>query len=217
MEAQVPSVLQKLQKWGDYPGYGEPYTHIHLVAKVFPQQGDIDKVVDTARAFWRDRPAEHIAIHCAYGFNRTGFVVCAYLVLACGLSVDEALACFAKARPPGVRHEKFVQELRRRYEPRRLDADPDPSRSSMGSVHSDMATVAEFLGPSALQHPREAAAQSSSAMWNDSQPGTASSDSFSPHLPSCSSNRLRHRQEAGAISADHRKAAADGSGPCCPA
>ena len=82
-----------------------------------------------------------------------GFVVCAYLVLACGLTVDDALACFAKARPPGVRHEKFVQELRRRYEPRR-DADLDPSRSSMGSVHSDMATVAEFLGPATQQSSR---------------------------------------------------------------
>ena len=46
------------------------------------------------------------------GFNRTGFVVCAYLVLVCGLSVQEALANFAAARPPGVKHEKFVVEVR---------------------------------------------------------------------------------------------------------
>ena len=73
--------------------------------------------------------------------------MCAYLILVCGLSVDDALASFARARPPGVRHEKFVEELRRRYELRK-DQDPDPSRSSLGSLHSDMATVAEYLEPS---------------------------------------------------------------------
>lgn len=49
-------------------------------------------------------------LQCA-GFNRTGFVVCAYLVLVCGLSVQEALANFAVARPPGVKHEKFIVEV----------------------------------------------------------------------------------------------------------
>ena len=46
------------------------------------------------------------------GFNRTGFVLCAYLIQVCGLTVDEALASFAAARPPGVKHEKFVAEVR---------------------------------------------------------------------------------------------------------
>lgn len=49
---------------------------------------------------------------CA-GFNRTGFVVCAYLIQVCRLNVQEALAAFGTARPPGVKHEKFVVELAR--------------------------------------------------------------------------------------------------------
>ena len=60
------------------------------------------------------RPA---ALHA--GFNRTGFVVCSYLVQALGLSVDEALAAFEEARPPGVKHEKFVAELHRRFDSHR--------------------------------------------------------------------------------------------------
>ena len=58
------------------------------------------------------RPVETI---CHAGFNRTGFVVCSYLVQACGLAVDEALEAFAAARPPGVKHERFVAELHERY------------------------------------------------------------------------------------------------------
>lgn len=49
------------------------------------------------------------------GFNRTGFVVCCYLIEVCGLSVEEALASFASSRPPGVKHEAFRAELHRRY------------------------------------------------------------------------------------------------------
>lgn len=91
------------------------YAHVQLVAKVLPPQEAIDEVQRTAQGFWKRRPGDYIAIHCAYGFNRTGFVVCAYLCQACGMSVDEALESFAEARPPGVKHGKFVDELYSRY------------------------------------------------------------------------------------------------------
>lgn len=42
-------------------------------------------------------------------------MVCSYLIEECGFAVDTALAAFAAARPPGVKHEKFHQELHRRY------------------------------------------------------------------------------------------------------
>ncbi|KAK9822069.1 hypothetical protein WJX74_004729 [Apatococcus lobatus] len=194
-----PSVLQKLQKWGDYPSYGEPvqptlfipmktplsttihwgwtlptpplhsltvqqllaeqaakqhtvglildlsnhatlytedlppgleYEHIMLQSKVFPHPAAINEVVKAARSFWSRQPSQYIAIHCAYGFNRTGFVVCSYLIQACGLSVEAALAAFAAARPPGVKHEQFVAELHSRY----------PAASSRCSTGGDMAT-----------------------------------------------------------------------------
>ncbi|BDA42763.1 probable mRNA-capping enzyme at N-terminal half [Coccomyxa sp. Obi] len=183
------SVLQKLQKWADYPSYGEPvnptrflpmktpmsseiiqnwsldqppqhvltiqsllkdqqekgrtvglmidlsnhetlyaedlqavdgldYVHIPLVAKTFPPAQAITQVIKTAKAYWKEHPKNFIGIHCAYGFNRTGFVVCAYLIQVCRLNVQEALAAFGAARPPGVKHEKFVVELSRRYSSR---------------------------------------------------------------------------------------------------
>ena len=132
----TPSVLQKLQKWGDYAAFGEvvhpslfipmktplsqailnewslpeepkhsltvssllqqqhflhrqvgliidlsnhetlyaedippflQYQHIQLVAKVFPDQAQVDQVIDLAEKYWADNPTRHIAIHCAYG------------------------------------------------------------------------------------------------------------------------------------------------------
>jgi len=91
------------------------YTHIQLVAKVLPPFEAINAVAAAAAEFWARRPNDYIAIHCAYGFNRTGFVVCSYLCQVCGMTVPEALESFAQARPPGVKHGKFVDELYARY------------------------------------------------------------------------------------------------------
>jgi hypothetical protein len=180
-ENNVPTVLSKLQKWGDYASFGEPVVpsrfipmktplsptllanpdaienvlslpsfleqqralgrnvgliidlsnhdclysdgvppelervHVRNVAKSVPDVSCTSEVVRVADEFWSRRPNDHVAIHCAYGFNRTGFVLCSYLVESCGLTADEALENFARARPPGVKHERFKVALRARY------------------------------------------------------------------------------------------------------
>ena len=40
---------------------------LQLVAKAFPHQAAIDRVIELANTFWREHPDQHIAIHCAYG------------------------------------------------------------------------------------------------------------------------------------------------------
>jgi hypothetical protein len=177
----VPTVLSKLRKWGDYASFGEPAlpskfipmktplsptllredtfenvlllpnflaeqresrgrdvglvidlsnhdclygdgipeglerVHVRNVAKSVPDIACTSEVIAVASEFWSRRPNAFVAIHCAYGFNRTGFVLCCYLIEACGLSADDALASFATARPPGVKHDRFKVALRRRY------------------------------------------------------------------------------------------------------
>ncbi|TGZ77944.1 alpha/beta-hydrolase [Ascodesmis nigricans] len=56
-----------------------------------------------------------IAVHCHYGFNRTGFLLCCYMIERLGFSVPEAIAAFKEARPPGIRHPHFVSEMFERY------------------------------------------------------------------------------------------------------
>ncbi|KAG8533639.1 uncharacterized protein KY384_001380 [Bacidia gigantensis] len=55
------------------------------------------------------------AVHCHYGFNRTGFFICAYLIEKMGYTVRAAVDEFAERRPPGIRHEHFLDELWVRY------------------------------------------------------------------------------------------------------
>ena len=178
-ENNVPTVLSKLQKWGDYASYGEPVApsrfipmktplsptllvkdaeeslpniltlpkflaeqralgrkvgliidlsnhdclysdgvpsdlervHVRNVAKSIPNVECTDEVIAVASEFWSRRPDEYVAIHCAYGFNRTGFVLCCYLIQALGMSAEQALEAFAAGREPGVKHERFRKAL----------------------------------------------------------------------------------------------------------
>lgn len=101
----------------------------------------------------------------AYGFNRTGFVVCSYLCQACGLTVDQALESFAAARPPGVKHEKFIRELHARY-------GGGPAVTPEGSVVGGSPPAAEALD--GLAEEAERLRQAASAAAADGDGGAAS-------------------------------------------
>jgi protein-tyrosine phosphatase len=116
------------------------YVHIQLVAKVLPPKSAVDQVERVAREFWSRKPDDYIAIHCAYGFNRTGFVLCSYLCQAHGMSVEEALETFAKARPPGVKHAKFVNELYARYGPSMVIQNSE----ALENEHSDVESLSHI-------------------------------------------------------------------------
>lgn len=90
-------------------------------------------------------------------------MVCSYLVQALGMSVNEALAAFEEARPPGVKHECFVKELHRRFDNHQWGSGHSTVGSetggsvggfsqsrtsyegSVGSIQSDFKGVAEHL------------------------------------------------------------------------
>ncbi|KAL8834948.1 MAG: hypothetical protein Q9170_003525 [Blastenia crenularia] len=52
-----------------------------------------------------------IGVHCHYGFNRTGFFVCSYLIEKEKYGVQQAIDEFQARRPPGIRHEHFLDTL----------------------------------------------------------------------------------------------------------
>ena len=61
------------------------------------------------------QPGPAIGVHCHYGYNRTGFFIISYLVEKEGYRVQDAIDEFAKQRPPGIRHDHFIDTLFVRY------------------------------------------------------------------------------------------------------
>jgi protein-tyrosine phosphatase len=112
----------------DYRGLeagGIAYRKFPTVSKFPPTEEEVKlfiKVVDGLRAellsgSTAGNAQDHrlIAVHCHYGFNRTGFFIIAYMVERLGWHLKEAIKEFGEKRPPGVRHAHFVDELYARY------------------------------------------------------------------------------------------------------
>jgi protein-tyrosine phosphatase len=60
-------------------------------------------------------PRPLVGVHCHYGFNRTGFLIVSYLIERKGISVQDAINEFEGRRPPGIRHDHFIDTLFVRY------------------------------------------------------------------------------------------------------
>ncbi|KAF9139592.1 hypothetical protein BGX30_007785 [Mortierella sp. GBA39] len=102
----------------DFEATSITYTKLATVSKIPPSKADVERFIAHCNACWKEKPGVDIAVHCHYGFNRTGFMLCSYLIQEQSYSVAEALHHFELARPPrGIRHDHFKGELYLRYEP----------------------------------------------------------------------------------------------------
>ena len=54
----------------------------------------------------QQNPLDVIAVHCTHGFNRTGFLIAAFLIQTEDWSPEAAVEAFAKSRPPGIYKER---------------------------------------------------------------------------------------------------------------
>lgn len=71
--------------------------------------------INIVENFIRQNPTEIIGVHCTHGFNRTGFLACAYMVEKLDFAIDIAIGLFAQCRPPGIYKQDYINELFKRY------------------------------------------------------------------------------------------------------
>ena len=71
---------------------------------------------ETVEAFYREVEGEEglVAVHCAHGINRTGYLICRYMVDRLGLQPEEAIARFNLARGFPLQRESLLEHLRSR-------------------------------------------------------------------------------------------------------
>jgi pimeloyl-ACP methyl ester carboxylesterase/protein-tyrosine phosphatase len=94
---------------------GIPYHKFATVSKTPPEVAEVKgflALVDKIRAEGR---SGLIGVHCHYGFNRTGFFLVSYLVERLGYKVEDAIQTFKTARPHGIKHAHFIDQLHVRY------------------------------------------------------------------------------------------------------
>lgn len=93
------------------------YKKLATTSKVTPTRQEVAQFIQLADECWQERQELQIAVHCHYGFNRTGFMICCYLIERLSVSVPAALRAFAEAKSPGIKHAHFIDELYLRYDP----------------------------------------------------------------------------------------------------
>ncbi|GEQ71184.1 hypothetical protein JCM33374_g4865 [Metschnikowia sp. JCM 33374] len=108
----------------DIPPYSpKSFKHIKYykcatVSKVAPDQSAVRRFIQLVDDILSstDEPNPLVSMHCHYGFNRTGFLICCYLIERLGWSVREAVEGFKAAKSPGIKHPHFIDALYVRYE-----------------------------------------------------------------------------------------------------
>lgn len=102
---------------------GIQYHKFATVSKVPPTPGEIAGFIALVERLRGElhvkeaagEPRKAIAVHCHYGYNRTGFFLVCYLVEKRGYTVEEAIEEFKRRRPDGIRHAHFLDALFVRY------------------------------------------------------------------------------------------------------
>ncbi|KAI5966542.1 uncharacterized protein KGF55_000851 [Candida pseudojiufengensis] len=94
------------------------YYKCATVSKVVPDQSSIRRFIQLIDDILVNNIVENplIGVHCHYGFNRTGFLICCYLIENLGWSVEEAVEGFKIAKSPGIKHPHFIDALYVRYD-----------------------------------------------------------------------------------------------------
>ena len=78
-----------------HPWDSEPYPSDEVVEQ-FLKEVDVEGLV---------------AVHCTHGLNRTGYLICRYLIQKCGVEPREAVARFNEARGFPMRREILLHHL----------------------------------------------------------------------------------------------------------
>lgn len=122
-EEEHPEIYAVIDIGSDTPSYDPlefkriKYVKYKTESKVIPDNITIVKFVEIVDKLMKDRDniKQYIVVHCHYGQNRTGFLICCYLIEKLGWNVNEAIEAFEISKPPGIKHVHFKNELHLRY------------------------------------------------------------------------------------------------------
>lgn len=76
-----------------------------------PESSQIDEFISIIDDFKRNNPGKLIGVHCTHGLNRTGFMICNFLIRKHGISGKDALQIFEEARGHQLERQAYVDEI----------------------------------------------------------------------------------------------------------
>ncbi|KAJ7426968.1 RNA/RNP complex-1-interacting phosphatase-like protein [Willisornis vidua] len=92
------------------------YSKILTMGHEIPNKETIFQFKCVVKKFLRDNKDNDklIGVHCTHGLNRTGYLVCRYLIDVEGMEPNAAIELFNKSRGHPIERTNYIQDLQER-------------------------------------------------------------------------------------------------------
>ncbi|XP_069733532.1 RNA/RNP complex-1-interacting phosphatase isoform X2 [Phaenicophaeus curvirostris] len=122
------------------------YSKISTVGHEIPNRHTIFQFRCVVKKFLRDNKDNDklIGVHCTHGLNRTGYLVCRYLIDVEGMEPNAAIELFNRARGHPIERINYIQDLQRRSPQNSCGQNnlgSDPFRERAGATPNLMARL----------------------------------------------------------------------------
>ncbi|ALR71690.1 protein tyrosine phosphatase 1 [Anticarsia gemmatalis multiple nucleopolyhedrovirus] len=98
---------------------GVLYKKIRVPGQEVPNEDIVQEFFDTVQEFSAQCPGMLIGVHCTHGLNRTGYLVCRYIIDKLHVSPADAIARFEAARGHKIERRNYLEDLLKRHHVRR--------------------------------------------------------------------------------------------------
>ncbi|PIK58566.1 hypothetical protein BSL78_04472, partial [Apostichopus japonicus] len=91
---------------------GIRYEKLRVEGKKVPSEHIIKRFKRIVTEFEKRQPEDYyIGVHCTHGVNRTGYVICRYMIEQLSKTTDEALRAFKAGRGYPLERENYIEAL----------------------------------------------------------------------------------------------------------
>lgn len=90
---------------------GIEYSSIPVPGQLLASRQKHDEFANTVSTFLSQNNTKLIGVHCTHGLNRTGLLLCTYLVEKCKFSARDAREYFEKARGHKMERPTYVEYI----------------------------------------------------------------------------------------------------------
>ncbi|XP_068746575.1 RNA/RNP complex-1-interacting phosphatase homolog [Montipora capricornis] len=112
----------------EFSNRGILYQKIKCIGRQIPSEDVVTRFkTEACRFLANDTTGSLIGVHCTHGLNRSGYIVCRYLIECRGYTPERAIEAFSKARGYPMERENYLEDLKTRT----------PKVEDMSSIHKE--------------------------------------------------------------------------------
>uniref|UniRef100_A0A182YB21 Uncharacterized protein n=1 Tax=Anopheles stephensi TaxID=30069 RepID=A0A182YB21_ANOST len=138
----------------DFISEGIDHVQVSIPGKVVPQEHLVRRFIDVVNTYLDDPTTEGklIGVHCTHGLNRTGYLICAYMIQQLGYEPKEAIELFNAKRGHEMERNNYLQSLQRMMPAKRRVMADAPRMYVKPSPINEIAPCRSHDGPGWQQH-----------------------------------------------------------------